>query len=204
MGRPMRPRRARRMPEATLRDAQRLADPADHRLVGHAPEHQLERPARARQHVGEHRRADRRALGRDAGVVEVAADQARLVDGPDDDRHARQACRGGRACSRPAPPSSGAPGWHRWRRRRAPACQRRAERAPSSTEGASTTPAIRTRRPGRQRPIAPGPFATARKPAGAVCSQSVHQGWTTAMRGSGRHARRQPLAVSPGGRSRPR
>ena len=59
-------------------------------LVRATAQHQLERSIGPRQQVGEHRRADGRALRRDGAVVEAALDEPGLVERPDDDRDAGQ------------------------------------------------------------------------------------------------------------------
>ena len=84
-------------PEPAPRDAasdagqsKRSAHTAEALLVRATGQQQLERSIGPRQEVGEHRRADGRALRRDGAMVEAALDETGLMERPDDDRDAGQ------------------------------------------------------------------------------------------------------------------
>ncbi len=59
-------------------------------LVVDEPDQELERPRGPHERVGQHRRPDGGALGRDPGMVEVARQGPATMGRPDDDRHVRK------------------------------------------------------------------------------------------------------------------
>ena len=186
MGRPMRPRRARRMPDATrpMRSASRTRSTTD--LVVQPTEHQLERPARPGQHVAEHRRADRGALGRDAGRGRSAPSTSPVsCSRPDHDRDTRQRVeQRQRVAGRHRHRLEHQDGIDR-RRRRAPASEPPAGRQ-SSTEATSTTASDleRVAKPAATRSREVQPVDSGSRPA-PCAPTGPSTGWRTTMRGSG-------------------
>ena len=183
-------------------DPQRVAHPVRHDLVVQPTQHQLEWPPRPDEHVAEHRRSHRGALGRDAGVVECAIHEPGLVHRPEHDRDARQRFEEGERVARRyghrLEHQDGIDGTVVERL----AGQVSADPRPSSADGTSTTAAIENRSARLVATDRARSRRDSRKPGGAVCAQRSTRGARRRSAVAGSCATATP-AVSPGDRSRP-